>query len=376
MTHALAELPEVARLCAALCEIPSPSRHEGAIAEVVRTELRQLGVDVFEDDAASALPAGCGNIVARLPATAPGVPIMFCAHLDTVPVDGPIEVVVTDAGFLTNRHDTVLGGDNKSAVATLLVAVRRVVEQGIPHAGIELVLTPCEELSLRGALAFDPSVLVAEHGFVYDHTGEIGGIVTSAPSHCRVTSVFHGRPAHAGLCPEDGRSAILAAAAAVLRMPQGRIDADTTANVGLITGGVATNVVPDTCRVVTEARSRDAEKLSTQVTAILDAATEAAAAHECDAECRVETQYHAYRLAASEVPVQMAERALRACGLTPFHVASGGGSDVNALRRNGFSCVNLNNAMVDVHTADERIAVADLELMVEVTMALIAEARA
>lgn len=376
MSGDLAALPEVARLCAALCEIPSPSRQEGPVAEVVRTEMRQLGMDVFEDGAAEVLPAGCGNIVGRLTATAPGTPIMFCAHLDTVPVDGPIEVVLTDDGYLTNRHDTILGGDNKSAVATLLVALRRVVQEGIPHAGIELVFTPCEELSLRGASVFDPSVLVAEHGFVYDHTGEVGGIVTSAPSHCRVTSVFHGRPAHAGLCPEEGRSAIRAAAAAVLGMPQGRMDDETTANVGRIDGGVATNVVPDTCRVVTETRSRDPEKLSAQVTAILDAATEAAAAHECDAECRVETQYHAYRLRATDVPVQMAERALRACGLTPFHVASGGGSDVNALRRNGFSCVNLNNAMVDVHTADERIAVADLERMVEVTLALIAEARA
>lgn len=375
MTDAIAALSEVARLCAALCEIPSPSRSEGAIAEVVRTELRQLGMEVIEDDSAARIPAGCGNIVGRLPATAPGTPIMFCAHLDTVPVTGEIAVVLED-GHLTNRHEAILGGDNKSAVATLLVAVRRIVAEGIPHAGIELLFTPCEEISLRGATAFDPAVLVAEHGFVYDHTGPIGGIVTSAPSHARIVATFRGRPAHAGLCPEEGRSAIVAAAAAIGRMPLGRIDAATTANVGLIEGGVATNVVPAACEVVAEARSRSEESLSDQITAMLDALTWAAAEHDCDVECRVETEYHAYRLKASETPVQMATRALEACGLTATHVASGGGSDVNALRRNGVSCVNLTNAMVDVHTPAERIAVADLDLMVDVTLALVAEARA
>ena len=201
-------LPRVARLMARLCEIPSPSRSEQQVAAFVRGELSALGMKVTEDDAGQTIPAGCGNITARLAATAPGTPIMFCAHLDTVPVNGPVEVVLTEDGDLTNRHDTILGGDNKSAVATMLQAVRQVVDQGLPHAGIELVFTPCEEISLRGAHAYDPSQLVAEYGFIYDHTGPVGGIVTSAPWHKRITATFVGLPAHAGLCPENGRSAM------------------------------------------------------------------------------------------------------------------------------------------------------------------------
>ncbi|MFN8124782.1 MAG: M20/M25/M40 family metallo-hydrolase [Thermoleophilia bacterium] len=367
-------LPRVARLMARLCEIPSPSRSEQQVAAFVRGELSALGMKVTEDDAGQTIPAGCGNITARLAATAPGTPIMFCAHLDTVPVNGPIEVVLTEDGDLTNRHDTILGGDNKSAVATMLQAVRQVVDQGLPHAGIELVFTPCEEISLRGAHAYDPSQLVAEYGFIYDHTGPVGGIVTSAPWHKRITATFVGLPAHAGLCPENGRSAILAASAAVTRMPLGRIDERTTANVGIIRGGEATNVVPAECELVAEARSRDEQALSDQITAMLDALAWAGTEHECDVEIRVENQYLGYRLTSVDPAVAHAERAIRRAGLEPQHVASGGGSDVNALLPKGFPCVNLCNDMVDVHTAQERISVAALESMLEVTMAIIAEA--
>jgi len=373
-TGGLEGLPPVARLMARLCEIPSVSRQEQHVAAFVRGELTALGMQVTEDDAAERIPAGCGNITARLAPTAPGTPIMFCAHLDTVPQNGPIEVILTEAGDLTNRHPTILGGDNKSAVATMLTAIRRVVQEDIPHAGIELVLTPCEELSLQGAHAYDPSGLHAALGFIYDHTGPVGGIVTSAPWHKRITARFVGQPAHAGLCPEDGRSAVIAAAAAVTRMPLGRIDAQTTSNVGIIRGGQATNVVPAECELIAEARSRDQDALTAQVTAMLDALTWAGTEHECDVEVRVENQYLGYRLPAGDPAVAHAERAIRRAGIEPVHIASGGGSDVNALRPKGVTCVNLCNDMVDVHTAEERISVAALEAMLEVTMAIIAEA--
>jgi tripeptide aminopeptidase len=372
----LGALPEVARLMARLCEIPSVSRDEGLVAAVVRDMLAGLGMEVTEDDAAAAIPAGCGNILGRLAPTAPGTPVVFCAHLDTVPQQGPVKVVVDEAGVLRNRNPTILGADNKAAVAAMLTAVRRVVAEGRPHAGIELLFTPCEEISLRGAAAFDPRALAAEMGFVYDHTGPIGGIVTSAPWHRRVTATFVGTPAHAGIVPENGRSAVVAAANAVARMPLGRIDEATTANVGIVRGGVATNVVPAECEVVAEARSRDEEALAAQVNAMLDAMTWAASEAECDLQCLVETQYHGYRLSPREPQVALAERALRAVGRTPYHLASGGGSDVNALLRNGFPAVNLCNAMTDVHTAEESIAVHDLELMVDVTLALVEAALA
>ena len=373
-TEGLAGLPEVARLMVRLCEIPSPSRSEAGVAEVVRTELRALGAEVHEDGAATTLPAGCGNIVGRFPATAPGVPVMFCTHLDTVPVTGPIEVELVD-GELTNRHDAILGGDNKSAVAVVLEAMRRVVAEGRPHAGVELVFTPCEEIGLRGAHAFDPRPLHARFGFVYDHTGPVGDIVSSAPSLHRIDATFIGRSSHAGISPEAGRSAIVAAARAIGRMPLGRIDAETTANVGTVGGGTATNVVAERCTVTAEARSRDERALSVQLTAMLDALTWAASECEVDLETRVEKEFSGYRLGEGEPQVRLAMEVLAALGHTPRLVPSGGGSDVNALIRNGFPAVNLCNGMVAPHTPDERIAVTSLEQMLDVTLGIIDAAR-
>ena len=371
-----AGLPEVARLMVRLCEIPSPSRHEGAVAAVVRAELGALGAEVSEDDAAEVLPAGCGNIVARFPPTAEGgTPIMLGAHLDTVPPVGPIDVELVD-GFLTNRHPAILGGDDKSAVAAFLVAMRRVRDEGIPHAGVELVMTPCEEIGLRGAAHFDPSVLRARYGFVFDHTGDLGGVVGAAPSLRRIEATFVGRPAHAGILPEEGRSAIDAAARAIARMPLGRIDPETTANVGTIAGGTATNVVSERCTITAECRSRSERALAAQLTAMLDALTWAASEGEVDLETVVHNEFTGYRLTEREPQVSLAMRALAASGHTPRLVATGGGSDVNAFLLRGFPAVNLCNGMIDIHTSDERVAVVTLEQMVEVTLALLAEARA
>ena len=376
-TAAVEALGPAARLMARLCEIPSPSRNEGAMALAVRDELAELGAEISEDGAAEALGAGCGNIVARFPGTegAAGTPIMFAAHLDTVPLVGPVEVDLVD-GHLTNVHPAILGADNKAAVAALLVALRRVRDEGRPHAGIELVFTPCEEIGLKGAEFFDVSALRARAGFVYDHTGALGDIVQRAPTLHRIEAVFVGRAAHAGIHPEEGRSAIAAAAAAVGRMPLGRIDARTTANVGTIAGGTAANVVPERCTLMGEARGHDESALAVQLTAMLDAVTWAASEYEVDVETRVTREFTAYALPADAPQVRLAHAALQACGLTPRLIPSGGGSDVNAFLRNGFPAVNLCNGMIDVHTPDERILPESLETMVDVTLAIIEAAAA
>lgn len=371
----LAELPRAAQLMVRLCEIASPSRQEQQIAELVRGELRALGADVTEDGAAAAIPAGCGNIVGRFPATAEGgLRIALCAHLDTVPNDGPIEVKLVD-GFLTNHRDDILGGDNKSAVAAILEALRRVVDEKRPHAGIDVVLTPCEEIGLQGAARFDPSSIAATMAFVFDHTGPLGGIVCAAPSLRKIHATFVGRTAHAGIVPEQGRSAIEAAARAIARMPLGRIDPVTTANVGTVQGGTATNVVAERCTLLAEARSLDERALAQQVMAMLDAMTWAATEAEVDLESRVVNEFTGYRLTDKDPQVRLARQALEACGLTPQLVETGGGSDTNAFLANGLASVNLCNDMVDVHTADERIAVVSVERTVDVALALVEAAR-
>lgn len=371
----LGDLPRVAQLFVSLCEIPSPSREEGAVAAAVREELASLGAEVTEDGAARSIPAGCGNIVARFPATVEGgVPIALCAHLDTVPHGGAIEVTLVD-GYLTNRHADILGGDNKSAVAAVIEAVRRIVEEGRPHAGIEILLTPCEEIGLHGAARFDPATLHAAMAFVFDHTGPIGGIVCAAPSLRRIHATFVGRTAHAGIVPEEGRSAIDAAARALSRMPLGRIDRVTTANIGTISGGSATNVVAERCTITAEARSLDDGVLAQQVMAMLDALTWAATEGEVDLESRVVSEFSGYRLTDRDPQVRLARTALESLGYAPTLVETGGGSDTNAFLANGLASVNLCNEMIDVHTADERIAVDSLERTVELALALVDAAR-
>jgi tripeptide aminopeptidase len=367
----LAALPRASALLARLCAISSPSLQEGDMAAAVIAELTALGATITEDDAAAVLGAGCNNIVATFAGNVDGgTPICLCAHLDTVPNSGPIDVVVRD-GFLTNANDDILGGDNKSAVAAILEAMHRVISEKRPHSGIEVLFTPCEEIGLRGAAHFDPSRLTAKMAFVFDHTGPLGGIVTAAPSLRKIHATFVGRTAHAGIVPEQGRSAIVAASRAVGRMPHGRIDPSTTANIGTISGGTATNVVAERCTITAEARSLDDSTLGQQIMEMLDALTWAATEGEVDLETEVVNEFCGYRLNSNDVQVRLAKAALTMCGLEPVEVSTGGGSDTNAFLKNGLASVNLCNDMVDVHTGDERIAIASVEKTVDVVLALI-----
>ncbi|HEX2045058.1 MAG TPA: M20/M25/M40 family metallo-hydrolase [Gaiellaceae bacterium] len=351
-----------------LAAIPSPSGAEGAVARYVRDYLRRLGLEAEED-------AG-GNILARLPATEDGgTPIFLCAHMDTVPPTGAIEPFV-DAGVVRNAAGTILGADNKASVAVLLESARLLLGEGRPHAGIELLFTTREETGLEGAKEFDHARLRARLGFVYDYSGPVGDVVVAAPSGCTLDAVFIGRPAHSGINPEDGRSAVLAAARAVADLRLGRIDDETTANVGRIEGGSARNVVPARCTLAAEARSRDERKLADLVQEMLDCFAFAAAVAECEVEATVEEKYAGYRLPADDPALALAKLALARAGFAPCEVEVGGGADANVFNAAGIPCVNMANGMSKVHTAEEEIAVADLEGMVRVTLALADAARA
>jgi tripeptide aminopeptidase len=366
----------VVELFCDLAAIPSPSRDERAVAARVLEWLRARGLDPVEDDAGGRIGSNIGNIYCRIPAT-PGVdgtPIFLNAHLDTVPVDGPIEPEVRN-GVVVNRCDTILGADDKAAVAVMIETVARLAA-GTPHAGVELVLTPMEEVGLHGAKAFDVSRLHARMGYCYDHAAPIGNVVMAAPTQKSLDLRFIGRAAHSGIAPEQGRNAIAAAARAIADMPLGRIDELTTANVGLISGGVAGNTVAPECRVSAEARSRDPERLRVQVQAMLDASTYAANLAECELETRIVSEYEGYRLGRSHAAVRLAAEALERSGYQVTYMESGGGADANVWNAAGVPCVNLCNGMADIHTASEHIAVADLEGMLRVTLALVDAARA
>ncbi|GIU95129.1 MAG: hypothetical protein KatS3mg012_1586 [Gaiellaceae bacterium] len=370
-------VPPLLDLFVELCALPSPSGRERAVADRVGAYLTGLGLAWAEDDAATRLGGDAGNLYCRLPATngGGGTPLFLCAHTDTVPPEGPIEPVVGEDGIVRNAAGTILGSDNKAALAVMLDAVRRVLEEGRPHAGIELVFTAQEEVSLRGAEAFDHTRLHARTGFVYDQGGPIGEIVLGSPHGRLLDFRFHGEAAHAGMYPEDGRSAIAAAARAIADFRLGRIDEETSANVGRIEGGTARNVVPERCSFSAEVRSHDERKAIELVREMLETAAFAATLGECELETEVRSSFPGYRFRESDPPVQLAAEALRRAGFEPSYVLSGGGADANVFNARGLACVNLANGMLDIHTPDERIAVADLEAMVEVTLALVDCAR-
>jgi tripeptide aminopeptidase len=357
-----------------LAALPSPSGEERAVADRVIAELRGLGLAVDEDDAGPGVGSTMGNLLCRLDPTAEGEPLFFCAHLDTVPPTGPIEPVEAD-GVIRNGAGTILGADNKSAVAAMIEGTRRVLEDGVPHSGIELLFTPKEEVGLIGAFAFDHTKLKARVGYVYDQAGPIGDVILGAPSAQALEVRFHGRAAHAGMFPEEGRSAIVAAARAIADLRLGRVDEETTANVGVIQGGTGGNIVPEWCTFMAEVRAHDERRLTDLVQEMLDAFSFAANGADCEVETTLSKSYHGYRFRRDDTVVRLAADALRARGYEPRYGLTGGGADANVFNERGLQCLNLANGMTDIHTPDERIAVADLEAMVDVTVALVAGAR-
>jgi tripeptide aminopeptidase len=365
---------DVVELFTDLAAIPSPPGEERAVADCVAAYLRDLGLPVEEDDAGAQIGSSSGNLYCRLEPTAEGMPLFFCAHLDTVPPEGPIDPVFED-GVIRNAAGTILGADNKAAVAAMLEGVRRLREEGRPHAGLELVFTLKEEVGLLGAGAFDHTRLAAEVGYVFDQAAPIGEVVLGAP-YARVLEVrFHGRAAHSGMYPEEGRSAIAAAGRAIADLRLGRIDEETTANVGLISGGTARNIVPEWCTFHAEARSHDERKLTDLVQEMLDSITFAAGVEECEVETELRTGYRGYRFRPDDGPVRLARTALERSGYRTEFALSGGGADANVFNERGLHCVNLANGMQNIHTPDEQIAVDDLHGMVEVMLALVDAAR-
>jgi tripeptide aminopeptidase len=367
-----AEKERLADTFVRLCEIESPSGRELEIARAVRDELELLGLDVSEDDTATETGAGCGNLLTTLPGPDGARTIMLCAHLDTVPLADTVEVERSD-DYFTNRRNAILGADNKAAVAVLLEVARRFAGGRAPVA-CELLFTTSEEVGLRGARAFDVSRLRSDFGYVFDHATPIGELILAAPTYYRVTADFTGRAAHSGIRPEQGRSAIVAAAKAIEAMQLGRIDPETTANVGRIEGGIATNVVAPHCRIEAEVRSLDDAKATSKAGEMVDALTWAASSTETDVDTRIEEQFRAYRLSEADPCVIAAVAALRDCGVEPVYTSTGGGSDANAFEAKGFRCLNIANGTEQNHTADERVSAWALERMLDVSVRLLERA--
>jgi len=354
-----------------LLNINSPSRKEGRIAEVLSAELRSMGFDVRMDDAGSKVGGDAGNIVATLPAAGSGgTRILLCAHMDTVgPTDG-IRVIVED-GIVRQEGAAVLGADDKAGIAAILEGCRSVIESGEPHGQIQVVILVAEEVGLLGSKALDMSLVNSDLGYVFDSGQPVGHLVSEAPTHDSLMVEFTGRAANAGVCPEEGASAIVAASRAVSRMPLGRVDFETTANVGVISGGTARNIVPEKCEIKAEARSRDTGKLDRQVADMREALEGAARDTDCDLKIEVTREYLGYKHS-SDIPLmQLALRAADTIGMQPDLVPHGGGSDCNILNAKGLPTAVIGVGYEKIHTPAEYIALSDLKRCAEYVAAIV-----
>lgn len=343
-----------------LCRFNTPSRAEKPASEWAAEYLRRIGFEVEWDDAGEKVGGNIGNLLAFKKGTvADATPIFFSGHFDTVEPTPGLEIAV-EGDVIRSTSDTILGADDKCGVAPILEAMSLLNESGEPHGDIQLLLMICEEIGLVGAKVMDPSRIQARYGFVLDSGPPLGALVYTAPSQNSLKVRIEGKPAHAGASPEKGISAIVAAARAIAAMKLGRIDDETTANVGTIQGGTARNIVPAEVSLICEARSLTQEKLDAQTTHMKETFEREAAAFGAIAHVEVISEYRTYHLKESDPVLQIALRAAEAAGLNPSLRPSGGGSDGNIFNNYGFPTTVLSTGMQQIHTHDEFCTLSDM----------------
>ncbi len=354
--------------------ISSLSKREGAIAR--RLEVILMGATVETDDAGERVAGETGNLLARFSGSAPGAPpFLLSGHMDTV---GPAAAIrpIVDGDLVRTDGTSVLGGDDKAGIVAIFEAIRVLRGRGIPHGDIEVVLTICEESGLAGAKHFDTGRLRARRGLVLDVDG-VSELITRAPGANRLAFTVHGLAAHAGICPEQGLSANQMAAEAISAMRLGRLDAETTANLGVIEGGLATNIIPDRVVIRGEARSLSPAKLEAQTEAMrrcfLDVATRRSVRvggreHRARVEVDVHHQYDRLDVPDHAGIVALVQGAAAAMGRACPTRSTGGGSDANVFAARGIEVANLACGMREIHTVNEWVDIRDLVLTAELVV--------
>lgn len=354
-----------------LVRIDSISREERDLADFLIEKLEDLGLEVIVDQAGEKVKSNCGNIIARFKGNIKEVtPIMFSAHMDTV-VPGKNINPLCDGEKIVSDGKTILGADDKAAIAALLEALHIIKEKNISHGDIEIVFTICEEMGLHGAKNLDISDLNAQMAFVLDSGGQVGEIISAAPSQNSLKIIIHGKSAHAGSNPEEGINAIQVAGFALSRMKLGRIDEETTTNIGIISGGKATNIIPDEVILEGEVRSRNEEKLEKYTKILKQVVEDTAQEFKAKAEVIINREFYCYNLSTDDRVVKIAIKAAKDMGLEPQLHPSGGGSDANVFNKKGFPAVDLAIGMEKVHTVDEYILVKNLKNTVEYVLSII-----
>lgn len=357
-----------------MCRVNTPPRQEKALVDRIQPRLEALGFACIRDHAHDKTGGDCGNLIASLRGSVQGAAsIFFSAHFDTVEPNEDVQVVF-DKGVIRSDGATILGADDKGGMAPIIEAMHSIREEGTPHGDIQLLLTVSEEIGLLGAHHIDRSLITSQMGFVLDTGPPVGSVVTVAPSQDSMTVTIRGVPAHAGVEPEKGISAIQVAARAIESMKLGRIDSETTANIGTIRGGEATNIVCPEVTIRAEARSSDPGKLAEQVKHMTETFKIAADQFGAEAQISVRHMYDTYRLTESDSVIQIAREAAHEIGLEAPMKRAGGGSDANVFNAFGIPTTVLGTGMRNIHTHEECISVEDLVKSAEWVVAIVERA--
>ncbi|WP_078545885.1 tripeptidase T [Litchfieldia alkalitelluris] len=354
-----------------LVQVDSETKYETEIAKVLKEKFSSLGVNVVEDDTTAQTGHGAGNLICTLPGTKEGVDtIYFTSHMDTVVPGKGIKPSIEN-GYIVTDGTTILGADDKAGLAAMLEAIRLLKENNVQHGTIEFIITVGEESGLVGAKALDPNLLTAKFGFALDSDGKVGNIIVAAPTQAKVKATVLGKTAHAGVAPEKGVSAITIAAKSISKMPLGRIDEETTANIGRFEGGTQTNIVCDHVEILAEARSLVPEKMEAQVEKMKTAFEETAKEMGGRAEVEVTVVYPGFKFADGDHVVEVAKRAATKIGRTSELLQSGGGSDANVIAGHGIPTVNLAVGYEEIHTTNEKMPIEELVKLTELVVAII-----
>ncbi|OGD31481.1 hypothetical protein A2V94_07610 [Candidatus Atribacteria bacterium RBG_16_35_8] len=360
-----------------LLKIKSPSKNEREIVDYVCHELEGLKLEVRIDNCGKKIGSNTGNIIALYRANNPsgGKPIFLTAHLDTVSVNGDI-IPVIKKGIISNKNkDSILGGDDKIAVAAIIEAIKVIKEKKLATGDIYILLTISEEIGLLGSKYMNIKSIKAKYGYAFDGYGDIGTIINKAPYQNSIYAHFRGKSAHAGIEPEKGINAIQAASIAICGMKLGRIDKETTCNVGKIEGGTATNIIPENTKVEIEARSLELSKLDNITADMVASLKKGAKKINAGLDYKIIREYDGFEISGDEVPVRAARYALKRLNLKSKVISTGGGSDINIFNSKGKVSINLSSGMENIHTSNEFVKVDQLiklsNLIIELCMFII-----
>lgn len=340
-------------------QIDSETKNEKEFADKIKFELEELGFEVYIDEAGKKIGSNTGNIIAKLKGNKDTETILFSAHMDTVTPGLSIKPIVKD-GVIYSDGTTILGSDDKAGIAAIIEAVKILKEENIDHGNIEIVFSIYEEGGLYGTKNLEYDKIKSKKAFVLDSGGAPGEIIIKGPAQDKLVAKIIGIPAHAGVCPEEGISAIQVAASAIAKMDLLRIDEETTANIGIIEGGKVTNIVCPGVTITGEARSLVNEKLDKQTAHMVQCVEEACKEFGAKAEIDTSRAYSAFDVDENDDIVNIVKKACSILGFEAITKASGGGSDTNILNGNGIKAVNLGVGMKKVHTLEEYISIEDL----------------